>query len=77
MLKSIPLPVLVVLCLTLGFAPFSPEPHLWEKLRLLFSGNLTKPVDVFDLFLHGLPFVLLIVRILATARKRTNGRSNR
>jgi hypothetical protein len=69
MLKSVPLPLLVVLCLTLGLAPFSPEPHLWEKLRLLFSGNLTRPVDIFDLFMHGLPFVLLIVRLTASVRK--------
>jgi hypothetical protein len=72
MLKSIPLPLLVVLCLTLGLAPFSPEPHLWGKLRLLFSGNLTRPVDIFDLFMHGLPFVLLILRFTASVRKSTS-----
>ncbi len=24
--------VLILLCLTLGLAPFRPEPHIWEKL---------------------------------------------
>ena len=65
MLNSIPVPVLVVLCLTLGLAPFFPEPHLWEKLRMLFNGTLSKPVDIFDLVLHALPFALLAVRLAA------------
>ncbi len=66
MLNAIPIPVLVVLCLTLGLAPFFPEPHLLEKLRMLFTGTLTKPVDIFDLLMHALPFVLLAVRLVAS-----------
>ena len=62
--RAIPVAVLVVLCLTLGLAPFVPEPHLLEKLRMLAAGELTDPVDVFDLFLHGLPFVLLLLRLV-------------
>jgi hypothetical protein len=62
--RAIPIAVLVVLCLTLGLAPFVPEPHLLEKLRMLAAGELTDPVDVFDLFLHGLPFVLLLLRLV-------------
>ena len=41
------LPILIVACLTLGLAPFMPEPHLWEKLKMLTSGELAKPVDIF------------------------------
>jgi len=52
-------PVLIVLCLTLGLAPFVPQPHLVEKLRMLFAGTLTRPIDVFDLALHAAPWVLL------------------
>jgi len=52
---KIPLLLLVAACLTLGLAPFHPEPHLWEKLKLLLSGNLRRPIDVFDLLLHGAP----------------------
>lgn len=72
MLNAIPIPVLVVLCLTLGLAPFLPEPHLLEKLRMLFNGTLTKPVDIFDLVMHGLPFVLLAVRLAAEFLKTTS-----
>ena len=71
MLKSIPVPVLVILCLTLGLAPFLPEPHLLEKLRMLTSGDLSKPVDIFDLIMHALPFVLLIARLAVSVPKKS------
>jgi len=60
---KIPLPLLVVVCLTLGLAPFTPEPHLLEKLRMLTEGQLVKPIDIFDLVLHGTPWVLLLVKL--------------
>jgi hypothetical protein len=65
-----PLSILIVLCLTLGLAPFAPQPHLLEKLGMLASGELTQPLDIFDLLLHGFPWVLLIVKtyLLATNR---------
>jgi len=66
----LPLPLLIVVCLTLGLAPFAPEPHLWEKLKMLVSGELTKAVDIFDLFLHGTPWVLLIIKLFLLAKKR-------
>lgn len=59
----IPLPLLVVLCLTLGLAPFQPMPHLLEKLGMLFAGELTSALDIFDLLLHGVPWVLLAVKL--------------
>ena len=62
--NRIPLFVLVVLCLTLGLAPFVPEPHGWEKLKMLAAGDLTRLIDIFDLCLHGLPWLLLIVKLV-------------
>lgn len=60
-LDKIPLLPLVVGALLLGAAPFVPEPHLVEKLRMLMAGELARPIDVFDLFLHGtLPLLLLL-----------------
>ena len=56
--------LLIVLCLTLGLAPFTPEPHLWEKLKMLAVGELAKPIDVFDLVLHGTPWLLLLIKLL-------------
>jgi len=62
--NRIPLSLLIVLCLTLGLAPFTPEPHLWEKLKMLASGELNKPIDIFDLLLHGTPWLLLIIKLV-------------
>ncbi len=51
----------IILCLTLGLAPYSP-PHIWEKLRMLLKGRLIRPIDWLDLFLHGMPWVLLALK---------------
>ena len=48
-------PILVVACATIGLAPLFPEPHVWEKLRMLVQGNLTVAIDWFDLLMHGTP----------------------
>ena len=61
-------PVLVVLCLTLGLAPFFPEPHLVEKLRMLASGNLHRPLDIFDLALHATPWAMLLIKFVLVWR---------
>ena len=55
-----PLPVLL-LCLTLGLAPFVPEPHILGKVRWLLGGaEGMQAVDYFDLIFHGFPWILLI-----------------
>lgn len=64
-IRQLPYPVVIVLCLTLGLAPFAPEPHIWEKLKMLFDGTLTRGIDIFDLVLHGTPFILLVLKLLA------------
>jgi len=66
---SLTLPLLA--SLTLGLAPFFPEPHVIEKLRWLWEGLPFRPIDVFDLFLHGSPWVWLGVTIW---RRRRAGR---
>ena len=60
------LPVAVILAL----APFTPEPHLWQKLKMLFAGTLVKPIDMFDLFLHGSPLVVLMMKLVSMARRK-------
>jgi len=55
--------MVVVICATLGLAPFTPEPHVWEKLKMLFSGELNQGIDIFDLMMHGLPWVILIGKL--------------
>lgn len=60
---SIPWWLLAAGSLTLGLAPFQPMPHLFEKLGMLFSGELSRPIDVFDLLLHGAFPALLLLKI--------------
>ena len=67
LLDRIPLPGLLALTLLLGLAPMSPEPHVLEKLRMLAGGSLSRPIDIFDLFLHGTPWLLLGVRLARMA----------
>jgi len=62
-LDKLPWEVLIIGSLTLGLAPFSP-PHLWEKLLMLSQGVLSRPIDIFDLFLHGTFPVLLLMKTL-------------
>lgn len=69
LLEKIPLLPLIVFSVLLGLAPFVPEPHLWEKLKMLANGTLTKPIDIFDLLMHSAPTLLLIVK-LALGRKQ-------
>lgn len=51
----------LILALTLGLAPFFPEPHIAGKIRwILGGGSGMQLMDYFDLALHGLPWLLLI-----------------
>lgn len=63
-LNNIPYSMLIVAALFLGLAPFVPQPHLFEKIAMLVSGTLTRPIDIFDLLMHASPVVLLLVKWL-------------
>ena len=69
-IDRLPLTLFVVATLTLGLAPFVPEPHLWEKLRMLANGELARPIDIFDLILHATPWLLLAIKIARAAPSR-------
>lgn len=62
-LDKIPLNLLIIACLLLGLAPFLPEPHIWQKLKMLFTGSLSRPIDIFDLLFHAAPFVVLLLKL--------------
>jgi hypothetical protein len=64
--------IIILLCLTLGLAPFLPEPHILGKIKWLAGGgNGMGPMDYFDVVLHGFPFVLLLRLIIVTIVKGT------
>jgi hypothetical protein len=54
---------LVALAVWMAVAPVTPEPHLVEKLKMLFAGTLTRPLDIFDLALHAAPLALLGLKL--------------
>lgn len=69
-LDRIPLYWAVLAALTLGLAPFFPEPHLVEKLRMLMQGALVKPMDIFDLLMHAAPWAVLLAKLVRMALAR-------
>ncbi len=70
-IAEVPLVFYLVFALTLGLAPFRPEPHLLEKLGMLADGSLVRPIDIFDLCLHALPWLLLAIRLWLALRERS------
>lgn len=69
-LDKIPLLPLTIAAIFMSLAPFAPEPHLVEKLRMLFNGELSKGIDIFDLFWHSFFIILLAIRLVRY--KKTN-----
>ena len=63
LLDRIPLGILIALAVWLAVAPIVPEPHLVEKLRMLWQGELHRPLDIFDLLFHLAPIVMLGVHL--------------
>ena len=68
LILHLPTSLLILACLTLGLAPFFPQPHVLEKLAMIFSGQLTRPMDIVDLILHGAPWILLGAKLFITMR---------
>ncbi len=64
MLEQLPLSYAVIAAATLGLAPFVPEPHIWEKIKMIKAGTLKRPIDVFDFILHAAPFVVLVAKLV-------------
>lgn len=72
-LRHLNYPVLIVGILLLGLAPFQPEPHLLEKWRMLRHGELTRPLDIFDVFFHLAPTLLLLAKLVVERPWRNRG----
>lgn len=59
------LPLWLIASLSLGLAPFFPEPHIWGKIKWVSGGAVgMKAADWFDLIMHGLPWLLLLIAII-------------
>ena len=69
-IAALPWGLVIILCLTIGLAPYRP-PHVAEKLALLFRGELTRPVDLLDFAMHGFPWVLLAAKALSGKEEKS------
>jgi len=63
-LDDTPYLILIGLAVLMAMLPFDPQPHLLEKLAMLADGTLSQPIDIFDLFWHLLPTLLLLLKFL-------------
>jgi len=58
-LDQLPFSILIVFAVFMLLAPFHPMPHVVEKILMLKNGQLNRPLDIFDLFFHLAPLLLL------------------
>jgi hypothetical protein len=65
---------MLLLSLTLGLAPFNPEPHIWGKLKWIAGGaEGMGPMDWWDTLMHGAPFILLIRALIVSFKAKVKG----
>lgn len=68
--------IVILLCLTLGLAPFYPEPHIWGKLKWIWGGAEGMGLlDWWDVVMHGFPFILLFRLVVLSIRNKMAGES--
>ncbi|PIV88322.1 MAG: RND transporter [Hydrogenophilales bacterium CG17_big_fil_post_rev_8_21_14_2_50_63_12] len=67
-IDKLPYSALLIMTVLMLGAPFVPEPHLVEKMRMLMDGTLAKPLDMFDVVWHLLPATLLIVKLVKSRK---------
>ncbi|MBD3421711.1 MAG: hypothetical protein GF398_16475 [Chitinivibrionales bacterium] len=63
MIQSIPYPLLIIVTIFMLIAPIYPMPHIIEKVIMLTKGELRRPIDIFDLFYHMLPAIILGTKV--------------
>ncbi len=61
-LDKVPWWLLIFAAIFMLLAPIKPMPHVVEKLIMLKNGTLKRPMDIFDLFFHLIPLILLIIK---------------
>ncbi len=72
LLDLLPMHTLIVMTIFLALIPYVPffvaPPHLFAKLGMLAGGGLTRPVDIFDLFVHVAPALFLGAKVIRVRR---------
>lgn len=72
--------LIILLCLSLGLAPFFPEPHIIGKIKWIAGGgNDMALMDWVDVLFHGFPFLLLlrlvVIKFVKKQEPTTNDKS--
>lgn len=63
----------ILASLTLGLAPFTPEPHLWGKIKWIAGGaEGMQLMDWGDVIFHGTPWLLLIRALIVNYSPKKN-----
>ena len=75
-LNNIPALPLAVVAFVMFLAPFSPMPHAIEKVSMLFNGQLSRPIDIFDLLFHLAPAIILLLKFVMSANKENVNKSD-
>ena len=63
-LDKIPYSILIIFTIVMFVAPIKPIPHVIEKILMLTNGTLSQPLDIFDLFYHLFPLMLLVLKVV-------------
>lgn len=63
-LDKIPYSILIIVTIWMLVVPIKPMPHVVEKILMLLNGTLSKSIDIFDLFFHLVPLILLILKMV-------------
>lgn len=62
--------LILLMCLTIGLAPYFPEPHIFGKIKWIAGGAKGMQfMDWFDVLLHGFPWVLAIIYLASLVVK--------
>ena len=65
--------LVIMMSLTLGLAPFFPDPHIVGKIRWIMGGAVgMKLIDWGDAIFHGFPWLLLIRLVLLKMKSIIN-----
>ncbi len=63
--------VWLIFSLTLGLSPFTPEPHVWGKIKWVIGGaEGMQLMDWGDLLMHGIPWIGLVVVLSLKAKEK-------
>ncbi|MBN2158324.1 MAG: RND transporter [Spirochaetes bacterium] len=71
-ISRIPWALIIIACLTVGLIPYNP-PHVWQKTVLMLQGRLVNPADLWDLFFHALPWILLVGKVISLIGQERGG----